>query len=124
MEKTSRYELGSRFAEICVGEYEHTLEYIGDVEPEKDKVKTSKEGKTTSVGNDKKFEVDSREEMINKGQLTTAEAQEIVDENWDVGGMEEEYEVSGGEDNSAVLLGVIAIGALVMTGFGGAMAAI
>jgi hypothetical protein len=133
MEKTERYELGSKYAQICVGEYDHTRLYLGTGEPETGKVETEKTKiiehnpvKTTTVGNSTKEKVDAREEIIAKTGLTSADIDHIIDENWEEDSEEEEeyYEGGGGDGGSAVLLGIIAIGALIMTGFGGAVAAV
>lgn len=123
MEKTSRYELGSRFAEICLNDYEHTVKYLGSAEPTKTTTKTPVN--VTKVGNTTKDKVDAREEVINKTGLSSAEVDRVVDEAWEVpdrpqGGYAER--TGGGGDDGGMLLGIIAIGALVLIAFGGAAA--
>ena len=120
MEKTSRYELGSRFAEICLNDYEHTVKYLGSAEPTKTTTKTPVN--VTKVGNTTKDKVDAREEVINKTGLSSAEVDRVVDEAWDrpQGGYAER--TGGGGDDGGMLLGIIAIGALVLIAFGGAAA--
>ena len=134
--KAVRYELGSRYAQICVGEYQHTLEYLGYADPPSKKTETKPpkivdQGKNTGkVGNNTKDKVDARNEHFDKtgvrsNVLSTHEIDEIVDEEWDDYDEERESGVVGedGGDGGAVLA-IIAIGALIMSGFGGAMAAI
>ena len=121
---TQRFELGSKFASICTLDYGKTTMYLGDLdseEMEKFLTKTSKavplkEDTNTKVHNTKKDLVDAVNEAQNKG----LDVANLIDEAWDP--EQEEYGYEGEGDDSAVLLGVIAVGALVLIGFGGAAA--
>ena len=128
MEKTTRFELGSKYVEICLNEYEHTLKYLGSAEPPEE----GPEKKTVSietdlkvkVGNTTKDKVDAREELIAKTGLSSTKIGQIVDEAWD-----DPQEYYGGSEGDTVggdgiLLGAIAVGALLLIGMGGAAAAI
>ena len=84
MEKTTRFELGSKYVEICLNEYEHTLKYLGSAEPPEE----GPEKKTVSietdlkvkVGNTTKDKVDAREELIAKTGLSSTKIGQIVTE--------------------------------------------
>ena len=127
MEKTMRFELGSKYVEICLNEYEHTLKYLGSAEPpekEKKKVVSGETDLNVKVGNTTKDKVDAREELIAKTGLSSTKIDQIVEEVWDdpreyYGGSE--GDTAGGD---GILLGAIAVGALLLIGMGGAMAAI
>ena len=129
MEDTTRYELGSKFAKICVNDYSESLETLGDTEPDPDPDKSTKTlttvedytEETIKVGNDAKKTVDAETELQNKiGVLTGAEVEEILEgESWEY---EDEGVDEGGGDG--MVLGLIALTALVFIGFGGAAAAI
>jgi hypothetical protein len=101
-----------------LNDYEHTVKYLGSAEPTKTTTKTPVN--VTKVGNTTKDKVDAREEVINKTGLSSAEVDRVVDEAWEDGGYAER--TGGGGDDGGMLLGIIAIGALVLIAFGGAAA--
>ncbi len=124
MKHTKRNELGSRYTEICLGEYDHTLKYLGDAQPDEDE--DLKKTHVTpvavaKVGNETKLKVDAQDEIRNRTGLSSAEVDRIVDEAWDLPKRRYEDSTDAGD---GYLLGVIAIGTLLLISMGGAVAAL
>ena len=115
-EKTTRFELGSKFAQICVNDYKHTVEYLGTDDPA-EKVGGSAEEPQIKVGDtEPKVQVDIMDELRNKIHLTQAEIEDVIDEAW------EDVEEFAETDN--LWLGILAVAALVTIGFAGAATAV
>ena len=111
-EKTTRFELGSKFAQICVNDYKHTVEYLGTDDPA-EKVGGGTEEPQIKVGDtEPKVQVDIMDELRNKIHLTQAEIEDVIDEAWD------DVEEFAETDN--LWLGILAVAALVTIGFAGA----
>ena len=117
---TKRYELGSVYAQICVLDYSHTLTYLGsdDKEDMKDYLTVTKE--VDKVGNTEKKLVDVLEEAHKKG-LTDMEITDVIDRDYAL--YDDPDETLDSEGGDGMLLGLIAVGALLLISLGGAAAA-
>ena len=115
-EKTSRFELGSKFAQICLNDYKLTVEFLGEDEPT-EKVVGSVEEPQIKVGDtEPKTQVDIIDELRNKIHLTRAKIEDVFDVAW------EDVEEFAETDN--LWLGILAVAALVTIGFAGAATAV
>lgn len=109
---TKRFKLGPDFLLLCLGDETETIKVLTSEEPEFDSPKKTKVIRET-VGNDDKDQVDARHKAD-------------VKQTYDFLEPDEEYyvEESGGGDGDDMLVGAIAVAALVLIGFGGAAAAV
>jgi hypothetical protein len=125
-EDTTRFELGSKFPLMCVMDYSESHNVLGDEEPLKDDPKTkvvvtkgdyTKTEGTTKVGNEVKKQVDAQTELEKKGVFTGPLKQGQDEPKY----QEQDVDEGGGD---GMVLGIIALTALIFIGFGGAAAAI
>ena len=125
-EDTTRFELGSEFPLLCVMDYGESHNVLGDEEPLKDDPKTkvvvtkgdyTKTEGTTKVGNEVKKQVDAQTELQKKGVFTGPLKRGQDEPKY----QEQDVDEGGGD---GMVLGIIALTALIFIGFGGAAAAI
>jgi hypothetical protein len=110
---TVRFKLGPEFLELCLGDETETIRVLTTDEPEFDSPKKPLVSKTVVVGNDDKEIVDA---------LHVADVKQTYDFlEPEVEEFQASEESGGGDD---LLLGAIAVAAMVLIGFGGAIAAV
>ena len=123
-EDTTRFELGSEFPLLCVMDYGESHNVLGDEEPLKDDPKTvvtkgdyTKTEGDTKVGNQVKKLVDADTELKKKGVQVSTDFSGPLQPKYESPDTDE-----GGGDG--LVLGIIALTAMLFIGIGGAAAAI